>query len=510
MQKKTTMKTLITTLILLGLTVQLTAQLQYQKIYNWTYDNFGYSLEKAANGYLLLGSTKTATNQLDVLLIKTNLNGDTLWTKTYGGTSDDVGYCIKKTTDNGFIIAGYTESFGIGQEDVYLIKVDSLGTQQWTKTFGADSTDIGYSVDQLTDNGFIVAGYTKSFGGGLEDIYLIRTDSLGNSVWDNPFGGSCKEIGRSVISTSDNSFVVAGQTDGYVGTGWLIHSIKVSSTGNLMWAKTFDFSVYTSDKQRFGYSVLENNQQEYLIAGGVGLGFIGDGAPVLLNLDTAGNLNWSEIYVFNSGDCAIRSIIQTPDNGYILGGYEGGGPSTVGQLKVDSTGQAEWAMIYYDLFSGSQGNDADYTTDNGYVVMGFYHNAGDTSTFLVKTDNLGSSGSVQDLEPTGNANPIAHTTNVLVPDTSCNPTSIQEDLAFSDFKIYPNPASQNTTLEFDNSRQEKYTLTLYDTQGRLTRTISNITTDHLTIDTDDLTGGLYFFQLRTDRQVRATGKLIIE
>ncbi|MDD2889621.1 MAG: hypothetical protein PHE49_03145, partial [bacterium] len=126
---------------------------------------------------------------------------DTLWTKTFGGTFSDVGYSVQQTQDSGFIIAGITRSFGAGETDVYLIRTNSSGNANWTKTFGGIGDDYDYSVQQTSEGGFIIAGSTRSFGAGTPtspNVYLIRTNSSGNALWTNTYGGTDYDVGYSV------------------------------------------------------------------------------------------------------------------------------------------------------------------------------------------------------------------------------------------------------------------------------------------------------------------------
>ncbi len=184
-------------------------------------------------GYVIAGWTVSGRNTLtDALLIKTDAQGDTLWTKTYGGDSLDVGLSMQQTSDEGYIILGETRSYGQGDWDIWLIKTDSQGDTLWTSTFGGAGFDAGYSIQQTTDNGYIITGETESFGLGNSDVWLIKTDATGKEVWNRTYGGPYEEIGWSVRQTSDGGYIIAGQTRSFGSgflDGWII---KTDENGN--------------------------------------------------------------------------------------------------------------------------------------------------------------------------------------------------------------------------------------------------------------------------------------
>jgi len=140
---------------------------------------------------------------------------DTAWTKTYGGGGGDEANSVQQTSDGGYIIVGNTYSYGEGLENIYLIKTNSLGDTVWTRTYGGTDYNYGNSVQQTSDGGYIVAGNTDSYGAGGFDVYLIKTDASGNTTWTKTYGGSSTEWGNSVQQTTDGGYIVTGKTNSY-------------------------------------------------------------------------------------------------------------------------------------------------------------------------------------------------------------------------------------------------------------------------------------------------------
>jgi hypothetical protein len=204
------------------------------KIWNRTFggsdNDRGYSVQQTSDGgYIVTGSTRPYGVRHDVWLIKTGSSGDLSWNQTFGRSYNDYGHSVQQTSDGGYIIVGDTWSYGVGRREVWLIKTDSVGNEIWNKTFGGSNDDSAYSVQQTSDGGYIVTGSTESYGAGRDDVWLIKTDSSGNEEWNKTFGGSHSDYGRSVQQTSDGGYIVAGSTSSY-GAGkcdlWLI---KVSA-----------------------------------------------------------------------------------------------------------------------------------------------------------------------------------------------------------------------------------------------------------------------------------------
>jgi hypothetical protein len=192
----------------------------------------GYSaLQTADSGFVVTGFL--SRNGDDIYLVKTNSSGDTMWTRLYGGDSSETGRSVQQTADGGYIIAGDTKSFGNGGRDVYLVKTDTVGDTMWTRTFGGTDDDEGYSVKQVVDGGYVIAGFTESFGAGRRDMYVIKTNATGDTLWTRTFGGGNDDEGQSVQQTTDGGYVICGYTKSFGAGGADVWLIKTDSLGNV-------------------------------------------------------------------------------------------------------------------------------------------------------------------------------------------------------------------------------------------------------------------------------------
>ena len=259
----------------------------------WNITFFGNTGEKSGNsvqqtsdgGYIITGRIYSLGNSLDLSLIKTNNYGDSLWTKTFGGLDQDEGCSIQQTTDGGYIVTGRTQSLGNGDDDVWLIKTDGNGQEQWSQTFGGLYDDRGSSVQQTSDGGYIVTGKTHSFGNGESDVWLIKTDGNGTEQWTQTFGDVDYDEGESVQQTSDGGYIITGWTNSF-GNGqqdvWLI---KTDGNGTEQWNHTFG-----GINDDWGFSVQQTSDGGYIITGGGDSFTNGYDNVYMIKTDNQGNI----------------------------------------------------------------------------------------------------------------------------------------------------------------------------------------------------------------------------
>ncbi|MDD5530703.1 MAG: T9SS type A sorting domain-containing protein [bacterium] len=294
--------------------------------------DYGISVEQTKDGgFIATGVTWSFGIGGDVYLVKTNSFGDTLWTRTYGGTGKDDAYSVQQTSDSGFIIAGRTYSFGVTLYDVYLIRTNSSGDTLWTRTFGGIGHDYGWSARQTSDGGFIVTGFTNSFGAGNWDVYLIKTDSLGNTMWARTYGGTDNDAGKSVQETQDGGFIVAGQTWSFGAGNSDFYLIRTNSSGDTIWTRTYGGTYYEE-----GVSVQQTSDSGFVITGYTTSFGAGADDIYLVRTNSSGDTMWTKTFGGTSSDYG-NSVRQTEDGGFIVIGLTfsfGAGPANFSDVYL--------------------------------------------------------------------------------------------------------------------------------------------------------------------------------
>ena len=267
----------------------------------------------------------------DVYLIKTDAFGDTTWTQTYGGAESDGGNSVLPTYDGGFVVVGSTWSFGAGDLDVYLIKTNETGDIVWTRTFGGPARDEGYSVAQTGDGGYVVAGDTYVDFGSNPAAYLIKTDSLGIAEWTKTFAGANIAFARSISLMTDGGFVLAGATRSANGEDNDLYLIRTDAAGNSLWSKT-----YGGPEDEWASSVAQTDDGGLVVAGwtkSYGSGYID---AYLIETDISGDTVWTRTFGESGLDMA-DCVRLTTDGGYVMAGTWGS--SSMFVTKTDSLGR---------------------------------------------------------------------------------------------------------------------------------------------------------------------------
>ena len=318
-----------------------------QKEWDRTYGGLGKDLgffvqQTKDEGYIIVGGKKSfwIIGSYDLWSIKTDAKGNVLWDRTFGGSGEDLGFSVQQTNDDGYIIAGYT-SFTNGKK-AWIIKIDSQGNKQLDMATGRADSEAA-SIGLTKDGGYIITGYTPSSGSGKEDVWLIKTNSKLHWDWLKTFGGPNRDLGLSVQETEDGGYIIAGLTESFgAGKGdvWLI---KTDPKGDREWDRTFGGSNFDS-----GASVQQTRDGGYIVTGyntttidNVGSYsrlFNSDniGRVWLIKTDSEGIELWNETFGGTRNDWG-NSVQETRDGGYIITGVTesyGAGKEDVWLIKV--------------------------------------------------------------------------------------------------------------------------------------------------------------------------------
>jgi hypothetical protein len=293
------------------------------------------------NGYIVVGEKEE-----DIWLLKMDSNGDTVWTRRYGGETPDYGYCVRETPDSGYVVVGLkdTKTLYPPKGIVWLIKTDSNGDSLWTRAYGEqDGESVAYSLCLTDDGGYAISGATKT--ADSRELWLIKTDSLGDSLWARSY---CSTLygGYCVQQTFDGGYIVVG--DAHDPTQDVL-LLKVDALGDTQWTKT-----YGTEGHDIGYWVEPISDGSYVICG------MKDGGPFeediwLLKTDSVGDTLWTKVFGGEYRDYG-HSVCLTPDYGYLIAGVKDYGSfdndidSDMWLIRTDSLGDSSYAVVNEDPF----------------------------------------------------------------------------------------------------------------------------------------------------------------
>ncbi len=503
-------------------------------------------LQTDDGGYLIAGSSNSLDGDIahlhdslgvnyDIVLLKTDANGQLQWQKCIGGTQDDMASAMIKTFDGGYAIGGYSwskDGDNIGNvnyysADYWLVKIDSMGSIQWQKTFGGYLDDKMYGLAQTRDSGFIMIGTTYSHDGDVSgyhaktDIWVVKIDTSRTIQWERCYGGSGDEFSGSIVQAQDGGYVFAGYTNSsdsdvvglhtdYLGENtydyWVVN---LDTLGNIKWSKCFG-----GDQHDYASQVIKTKDDGYAVIGysdfGVTLaGYLSYNDYWLIKLDTSGAVQWQKSYGGSNFDEA-NCIIQTNDNGYLVSGTSLSNDHEVNGnhgrydywvVKADGSGNFEWQ----ESFGGSR-NDFPYsviqTIDNGYAISGItysydgqiagYH---DSCTYDLSLSDSICTPDIWVIK----LNPYEWRGNAM-------------DTIKLSVYIYPNPFDIESTLKFRlDSIPTNSSLHIYNAIGQELKSVSiNNKSNTMKIFREALPKGFYICKLEHEGVILAAGKFVVE
>ncbi len=408
--------------------------LQWQQSFGGTNGDILYSLEQTSDGGYLLGGyslsgtngNKTSVNfgtaglNGDFWVVRLDASGNKLWDKTYGGTNDEPLFCLRATADGGFVLGGSSNS-GIsgnksarrfGSRDFWVVKIDANGGKTWDASFGATGDDILFSLQQTSDGGYILGGYSESGIGGNKtspnygtagedaDFWVVRLDANGTNLWDRTYGGSGDDRLASLQEVAGGGFILAGSSSSPASTnspvdgtktgtnygGYDYWIVRLDAAGNQLWDKSYGGS---ADDGALNVQIRQTTDGGFIVGGESFSGVSGNKTSAsfgssdywVLRLDANGDKVWDRSYggTFNE---ALTALAQTADGGFMLGGLSDSGVSgnksstnygfsDCWLVRVNASGDKLWDQTYGGASQDGKLNvSLQPTSDGGWLLGG--------------------------------------------------------------------------------------------------------------------------------------------
>ena len=368
----------------------------FMRTFGTDFYDYGWGIDEAFDGgYIVVGSKEHRSDRTrDALMIKTDEDGFGLWEKSFGGAENDELISVKQTMDGGFIAVGYSSSFG-SVKQVYILKVDYYGNLLWDQVLGGPNLDLAYEVIETNNGNYMIIGTSNSPGisHGNNDMYIIKLDSDGNFLWQKSYGVINHEVGYDIIELDDKGFLLVGYKDYYTDAGKDIYLIKIDSVGTQLWEKTFGSS---GAYDEIGYSIHEAYPSGYMICASTNSRGNGWYDPQIIKIDYDGNMVWSGIYSGSSHENTRWTSTPTFDGGAVIIGTttyfqnDPGSDEDIMIIKIDQNGQKLWDRAF-------EGGESDWgwaikeTCINELIIVGSTksYGRGLYDIILMKTDEFG-------------------------------------------------------------------------------------------------------------------------
>ena len=441
---------------------------------NWE-DEEGYAMYLNSDGTVMIaGFTESiSSGWRDAYLVKTTSSGDTLWTKKFGLMGYDEFTDVVKTADGGYAMVGRTWDTGtLDDEDVYLVKTDANGNLEWQQTYGGSDDEIGYALKQTQDGGYIITGSVSVPGGA--HILLIKTNASGDTIWTKTFQASSYGEGEAVIETSTGDYMVFGYRSN------TMYLMKTDANGDSIWSQEYPDGEY-------GMDMKETSDGGFILLGFTNAIGAGDYDMYLVKVDANGVSQWARTYGFPDYENA-QAVIQSSDGGYVLVGSTYTYISDDDDLyivKTNSTGDVEWQNTYGSIYD-DRGYDVVQASDGGFLAAGYYIQPGTfySDVYLIKD--------------MGGASSIEH----------------KSEASSHLVSVAPNPFTEQTTLTLEVDSRNTVYVDLIDLLGKEVQRTQffpeNAGPINILIERNELPQGLYFYNIRSNEEIIATGKLTVQ
>ncbi|PKL31001.1 hypothetical protein CVV43_04460 [Candidatus Saccharibacteria bacterium HGW-Saccharibacteria-1] len=435
------------------------AAVSFLKTWGNLADDSGTSLAKTNDGgYIMSGHTKSyGAGGADAFIAKYTADGNLSWSRTWGGAGSDWGLSLIQTSDGGYAMAGKTESYGAGGADAFIAKYTADGNLSWSRTWGGTKSEYSVSLIQTSDSGYAMVGYTNSYGAGVADAFISKFTADGNLSWSRTWGGTDSDYGNKLIQTSDGGYMMSGSTSSYADGSAFI--AKYTVDGNLSWSRTWGDVGKDSSFQ----SLIQTSDGGYAMAGYTRSYGAGDLDAFIAKYTVDGNLSWSRTWGGTVEDYGA-SLIRTSDGGFAMSGETGSygvGYHDAFIAKYTVDGSLLWSRTW-----GSAGyenaSSLIQTIDGGYAVAGVTYIHGHESAYIAK---LTADGSINNCPlsmcqaPTATvSSPVATVTSPTATVSSpvatvTSPTVITTSPTVIIINAIPEPAPE-MTITFSN--QELY------------------------------------------------------
>lgn len=453
----------ILSLLSILICINVFSQITFQKTFGGSNHEQGWEvIQLPDSSYVVAGSTRSfGDTDGDFYLIKTNKYGDLLWEKTYGGMETDFCWSFDKTFDGGFILAGITDSFGLEEVGYYLVKVDSSGNLMWQKQIPDSNMYYLKDVFQSFDSCYYFLGILSGDGDLDNDIQVLKTDAMGNTIWQKTYGGEFNDIPNCFIQSSDTNILITGGMPTLNEGNHDVFLMSIDTSGNLVWTNTYG-GMY-GDIAQYLIKTYDNG---YMISGYTRSSTSDSlNKLYLIKLNNFYDTVWTKSYnnhFFVNG----RGLAQTSDSGYIVTGSEkitGNYYSRLYLLKIDKNGNEEWTVTHGEI-GINYGLCVLPTFDEGYIVSGTNSSvgAGGEDVFLLKTDKSGLS------------------------------TGLSQYKFKQDVEIFPNPTTSRIRIKAKNI----VGIELLDLQGMVIYKLET-QCDSQEVDLHKLTKGIYLVKVIT-------------